>query len=159
MSSRDTFLAELVDHLTARDVGHPLRVGVDGTCGSGKSTLAGELASVISAQGRAAIHLDSDGFHNIRAIRYRRGRTSARGYLQVDRDIAVSRGVARDAAVLGGAVGARQAYEDRYMAACDIYVREERPAERASILVAYDDLVNSRILRGVESLSAELDRS
>jgi len=45
------------------------------------------------------------------------------------------------------------------MAACDIYVREERPAERASILVAYDDLVNSRILRGVESLSAELDRS
>ena len=223
MDSRDSLVAELANHLTAANVGHPLRVGIDGPCGSGKSTLARELITAITARGRVAVHLDSDGFHNTRAIRYRQGRASARGYyedaynltaliqrvlvplgpdgtrvyatrvhdlqtdeietdatatapddaivvfdctflqrgalrahwdeviyLQVSRDIAVARGAARDAALLGGIDSAHEAYEDRYMAACDIYIREEHPSERASILIDHDDLERARIVRGIE---------
>jgi uridine kinase len=208
--------AQLVSGLASRlaevQLPHPLRVGIDGPCGSGKSTLARALVEAIAKLGRCAIHVDSDGFHNQREVRYRQGRDSARGYyedaynfdalttrvlaplgpggsriyatkvhdmatdnletgltaaapqdavvvfdctfiqrgtlrdwwdeviyLHVSRHVALERGVARDAAILGGIAGARRAYEQRYMAACDIYIREENPAERASILLEYDD--------------------
>lgn len=72
----------VADHVAAVEVGHPVRVGIDGPCGSGKSTLARELVEVIAARGRPTIHLDSDGFHNPRDVRYRRGRGSARGYYE-----------------------------------------------------------------------------
>lgn len=220
MDSRGPLAVVLADHLIAADVGHPLRVGIDGPCGAGKSTLARDLVAAVTARGRPAVHLDSDGFHNTRAIRYRQGRASARGYyddaynftallervlvplgpggsrvyatkvhdmetdavetnatetasdgaivvfdctflqrgsfrdhwdeviyLQVDRDVAVARGAARDAGMFGGIDRARQAYEDRYMAACDIYVREERPAARASILIDLNDLEEPRVIQ------------
>ena len=228
MESRDSLVTVLTDHLMAEDAGHPLRVGIDGPCGSGKSTLARELVAAITARGRVAVHLDSDGFHNTRDARYRQGRASARGYyedaynftallhrvlvplgpdgsrvyatkvhdmqtdeiaidatatapddaimifdctflqrgalrdhwdkviyLQVSRDVAVARGAARDAAMLGGIDNARQAYEDRYMAACDIYIREEHPAERANILIDHDDLGKPRIVSEIGSRRAE----
>jgi uridine kinase len=41
-----------------------------------------ELVSAIAMRGRPAVHLDSDGFHNPRDIRYRQGRDSARGYYE-----------------------------------------------------------------------------
>lgn len=219
MDDRDSLVTVLADHLMAGDAGHPLRVGIDGPCGSGKSTLARELVAAITARGRVAVHLDSDGFHNTRDIRYRQRRASARGYyenaynftallhqvllplgpdgsrvyatkvhdmltdeiaidatatapddgivvfdctflqrgalrdhwdeviyLQVSRDVGIARGAARDAAALGGIDSARQAYEDRYMAACDLYIHEEHPAEHASILVDHDDLEWPRIV-------------
>lgn len=82
MDRQDSFVTALADHLMAEDAGHPLRVGIDGPCGSGKSTLARDLVAVITARGRVAAHLDSDGFRNTRDIRYRRGRASARGYYE-----------------------------------------------------------------------------
>src|SRR5690606_38959380 len=39
-----------------------------------------ELVERLHSAGRTAIHLDSDGFHHVRAVRYRQGRESARGY-------------------------------------------------------------------------------
>ena len=222
MNRRACVLSALADHLTAFEVGHPLRVGIDGPCGSGKSTLATELVSAVAARGRDAVHLDSDGFHNPRDIRYRQGRSSARGYyedaydfgvlvervliplgpngsriyatkvhdlisdqtktdlvatapedamvvfdctflqrgplrdhwdqviyLQVRRDVAVARGATRDAVALGGIENAYAAYDDRYTAAYDIYIREERPAERASIVIDHDDVENPRVVRGL----------
>lgn len=224
MSPRGQFLSMLVDRLAAVNIGHPLRVGIDGPCGSGKSTLARELVAAIAASGRAAVYLDSDGFHNPRHVRYRRGRDSARGYyedaydfralvdrvlvplgpggsrlyatkvhdldtdrvevnlaaaapndaivifdctflqrgqlrdywdevvyLRVRRDIAVTRGAGRDAARFGGFEDARKAHDARYMAACDIYIREEHPAERASILIDHDDFANPIAVRGFKS--------
>jgi len=68
-------------------------------------------------------------------------------YLQVDRERAIARGVSRDAQLLGSLDEARRAYEERYMAACDIYIREELPAERASILIDHNDLEDPRIVR------------
>lgn len=185
-----------------------LRVGIDGRCGAGKSTLARDLVARLRADGVPATHLDSDGFHHVRAVRYRQGRESARGYyedaydlvalaervlrplgpdgdgvyaarvhdlatdaviadetamavpgevvvfdctflqrgalrdlwdvvvwLELDRELALGRGIARDADALGGVEAARAAYETRYMAACDLYVAEERPAARADVVL------------------------
>ena len=72
-------------------------------------------------------------------------------WLEVDREIALARGVARDAASLGGEDAARAAYESRYMAACDLYLAEERPAERADVVVGYDDPSAPVLLRDASS--------
>ncbi|WP_344732791.1 uridine kinase [Nocardioides fonticola] len=196
-------------------------MGLDGRCGSGKTTLARELVARLRQDGVPATHLDSDGFHHVRAVRYRQGRDSARGYyddaydlgaladrvlgplgpggsgvyatrvhdmatdavitdetatagpgevvvldctflqrgalrelwdvvvwLEVPREVALARGIARDAAALGGEDAARAAYESRYMAACDLYLAEERPAERADIVVDHADPERPVLLRG-----------
>ena len=223
MSAREQVVSALARHVASITADHPLRVGVDGVCGSGKSTLAAELARAVGDHGRPAVHLDSDGFHNLREIRYRQGRDSARGYyddaydfealvdrvllplgsdgpcvyatkvhdmatdqvvtdsvataprdaivifdctflqrgrlrdswdvviyLDVQRDTALARGVARDTTALGSVELARQAYDYRYMAACDIYIREERPADRADIVINQDDVEAPHVARGLE---------
>lgn len=50
-------------------------------------------------------------------------------------ETATRRGIARDAAALGGEQAARAAYESRYAAAFRMYVDEQRPRERASIIL------------------------
>ncbi|WP_375001464.1 uridine kinase [Aeromicrobium sp. CTD01-1L150] len=211
-------------HLMGRDVGHPLRVGVDGICGAGKSTFARELVATISSLGGPAIHLDSDGFHHVRERRHRQGRGSARGYyedaydfdaladrvlrplgpggnrvhatrvhdlhtddvvildetaraprdavvvfdatfiqrdqlrslwdeviyLRAEESVATARGVARDAAVLGGPEAARSAFETRYMAACRLYLDEQVPAAQASIVLDNNDPSAPRLVRPSE---------
>lgn len=57
-----------------------LRAAVTGITACGKSTLATELQAAVAALGTPCIRLAVDGFHNPRAIRYRRGRDSAEGY-------------------------------------------------------------------------------
>ncbi|KQZ74869.1 uridine kinase [Nocardioides sp. Root151] len=212
VTDRDAVLDRLADRLASARTDHPLRVGIDGRCGSGKTTLAHELTDRLTARGVPAVHLDSDGFHHVRAVRRRQSDDQARVYyesaydfdslaqrvlrplgpggsltyatkvhdletdevfndrvataepdavlvaactflqrgelrelwdeviyLDTTREAAMLRGVGRDSSALGGEEQARAAYDARYMAACDIYVAEERPVERASIVVAYDD--------------------
>lgn len=215
---RETLLRRIAEWLCDRDVGHPLRVGVDGVCGAGKSTFARELAQSIRARDRPAVHIDSDGFHHVRAIRHRRGSSSARGYyedaydfdslrdltlaplgpggsrrfarrvhdlvtdevvvefevaapgavvifdatflqrgplrdhwdeviyLDVARQRAQERGVARDAEHLGSPETASAAYESRYMAACDIYLAEQDPRTRATIVIDNNDPTHPDLL-------------
>lgn len=219
MTYRDDVLDSVATRLLERRLGRPLRVGIDGVCGAGKSTFADELCARIEAGGGAAIRLDSDGFHNIKAIRYRQGRDSARGYyedaydfdalaervltplgtgtltyatkvhdlesdavitdayaeaprnavlvfdctflqrgrlrelwdevifLSVPLDTAQSRGVARDETRMGGKAAARAAYTARYMAACRIYLDEEDPEVRASVLIDHADVHAPRVVR------------
>lgn len=216
---RRLVLAEVAGLLAAQDLGRPVLVGVDGVVGSGKSTFARELVTVLRDDGRPAVHLDSDGFHHVRAVR-QGGTDQARGYydhaydlealadrvlrplraggslevatrvhdletdevvddetavvdpdavvvfdctflqrdglrdlwdevvwLDAPRAAALRRGVSRDALRLGGQDAAEAAYEARYMAACDLYVAEQRPRERASIVVDHEDPANPRLVR------------
>lgn len=55
-------------------------------------------------------------------------------WVDTDEPTATARGVARDAEAMGGESAAAAAYAARYQAACRIYVEEERPRERASII-------------------------
>ncbi len=210
MSGRREVLEAVADHVARLDLGHPVRVGIDGVCGAGKTTFARELASVVRAVGRPVIHLDSDGFHHVRDRRRRNAADPARGYyedaydldavasrvlrplgpggdrryaaavhdlasdqvldiddlvadpdavvlldmtflqrgalrelwdevvfLDVDHVVATDRGVRRDASALGGIEAARSAWERRYMAACQIYLAEEDPAARASVVIEH----------------------
>ena len=220
--ARASVLRRLAAHLCAVDLGHPLRVGIDGICGSGKTTFGSELVEEVSAAGRSVVHLDSDGFHQSRDIRYRQGRESAHGYyedaydfsslvrltleplgpggrlvyatsvhdlasdeprvvwntaardavvvfdatflqrdelrafwdlvvyLDVPREVAYARGVARDADQIGGVDAARRAYATRYMAACDLYVAEQDPRGRADVVVDNTDPERPSIVRGVD---------
>lgn len=216
---RCELLRRLAGRLAGRRPGHPLRVGIDGPCGVGKTTFASDLADALRAAGRPVVHIHSDGFHHVRAVRYRQGRTSPRGYyedaydfdslrdlvlvplgpagsrrcatkvhdlvsdavehrwadvpgdavvlfaatflqrgelrgfwdevvhLDAPEPVAQQRGVERDADALGGAAAARAAYESRYSAAYRIYRAEERPAERASVLIDHTDPRDPEILR------------
>jgi ABC-type glutathione transport system ATPase component len=80
--ARVKVLDEVARVVCAREASHPIRVGIDGICGAGKTTFATELAERIEARGRPAIHINSDDFHNVREVRYRQGRESARGYYE-----------------------------------------------------------------------------
>ncbi len=77
---RSVVLSLVAERLAANRPGHPLRVGIDGVCGSGKTTFSLDLARFVAASGRTAVLVDSDGFHHVRARRYRQGRESAQGY-------------------------------------------------------------------------------
>ncbi|OZF35535.1 hypothetical protein CH294_13105 [Rhodococcus sp. 14-2483-1-1] len=205
---------DMVRDVISLDLGHPLRVAIDGVTASGKSTCARWLVSAVATQGRPAIHVTMDGFHHRRAYRYRQGRASAVGYYQdaydfdalctqvliplgptgsgeirrriidlasdepvedppepvptdtivvvdgtflhrpplpdywdytvfVDTpmDVARARGTARDADALGGEVAAGMAFDQRYHAACRIYLDEVNPRARAT-----------RVLPGIDSL-------
>lgn len=74
---------------------HPVaRVAVDGVDGAGKTTLADELAGRVRALGRPVIRVSIDGFHQPRAARYARGRTSPEGFYRDSYDLtALVRGV------------------------------------------------------------------
>jgi len=82
---RADLLTGLVDEVLKRKrAGTPLRVGIDGRCASGKTTLADELASAIKLrQPELEILRPSvDGFHHMKAHRYRQGEYSERGYYE-----------------------------------------------------------------------------
>lgn len=80
MSERLEKVEELAEVIASLDVEHPLRVAIDGRTASGKTTLADEIAAVLKQTGREVVRTGIDGFHNPKAIRYARGRRSAKGY-------------------------------------------------------------------------------
>lgn len=88
VGSRTKIIGRVTDHLAARQVGHPLRVAVDGITAAGKTTAAIELAAAVRERGRPAIHQSLDGFHHPRAHRHRQGRESAVGYYRDAYDFA-----------------------------------------------------------------------
>jgi uridine kinase len=57
-----------------------VRVGIDGVDGAGKTCFADELADALRAAGRPVVRVGVDDFHQVRAVRYRRGRGSPSGF-------------------------------------------------------------------------------
>ena len=78
--TRSQVIEQLTDLIVAVERSHPVRVAIDGVDAAGKTTLADELTPLIEALGRPVIRASVDGFHNPRAIRYRRGADSPTGY-------------------------------------------------------------------------------
>jgi uridine kinase len=76
----------LFNHLCEAILGYqkdlPTLVGIDGVDASGKTILADKLADRLEESSRHIIRASIDGFHNPRAIRYRKGRNSPNGYYQ-----------------------------------------------------------------------------
>lgn len=79
-SPRQQILQKVADRVLSLQLGHPIRVGIDGVTASGKSTFARELSGLLKDRKCHVIHTTLDGFHNPRARRYERGRGSAEGY-------------------------------------------------------------------------------
>jgi len=79
---RSALLAEVAERIGAAQHKHTVRVAIDGIDAAGKTTLASELAPLILDRGRPVIRATIDGFHNPRAVRYKRGRLSPEGYFQ-----------------------------------------------------------------------------
>ena len=76
----------LFNHLCEAILGYqkdsPILVGIDGVDAAGKTTVADRLAGRLEKSNRQIIRASIDGFHNPKAIRYRKGRDSPDGYYQ-----------------------------------------------------------------------------
>ncbi|MFL0410237.1 uridine kinase [Microbacterium paludicola] len=68
-------------------------------------------------------------------------------FLDAPRERALERGARRDAASLGGLDAARLVYDARYMAACDLYLAEQDPRTRASIVIDNADPAHPLLAR------------
>jgi uridine kinase len=68
-------------------------------------------------------------------------------YLDVTFDVALARGVARDAEAFGGRDAATEAFTHRYHAAGHRYLAEVDPRRRATIVVDNNDLARPQLVR------------
>lgn len=68
-------------------------------------------------------------------------------FLRVDLGLAQERAVARDAVALGGSAAAGLAYDERYVAACRIYLAEQDPEARADVVIDHDDPAAPRVVK------------
>lgn len=78
--SRINLISKLTTEILHLKNDFVLRVGIDGVDGSGKTIFADELSKELKAVGASVIRASVDGFHNLREIRYRRGRFSPEGF-------------------------------------------------------------------------------
>lgn len=88
MSARSDVICKLAARIHSLELGHPIRVAIDGIDGAGKTSLADELADLLASLGRPVIRASLDSFHRNRAERYRRGEDSAEGYYRDSFDYA-----------------------------------------------------------------------
>lgn len=68
-------------------------------------------------------------------------------WLDVPYEAAVERGVARDSEMFGGPDATRDAFAERYHAACRLYEQDVHPREHASIVIDNADLVRPVLVR------------
>lgn len=78
--NREQVLMEITRRIRHLKKPHPARVAIDGVDAAGKTALSNELAFHLTKLDLHVIQSSTDGFHNPRAIRYRRGNESPEGY-------------------------------------------------------------------------------
>jgi uridine kinase len=101
-AGRAQVLAAVVGVVSRRSAAGLVRVGIDGVDGAGKTYFADELAARLNASGRPTIRASIDGFHNPKAIRYRRGRGSPEGFFHDSYDYGQLKAVLLDPLGPGG---------------------------------------------------------
>jgi uridine kinase len=77
---RPAVIAQVADSVPVAQGEDCVRVAVDGVDGAGKTVFADELAAELSARGRAVVRVSADDWHQVRELRYARGRTSPEGF-------------------------------------------------------------------------------
>jgi uridine kinase len=112
-------------------------VGVDGVDGSGKTVFADELSEVIRRSGRPTVRVSVDDFHNVSALRYRRGRDSPEGFWLDSFNYARLRS---DVLVPLGPGGSRRYRQRGHDLASDQELRPEPQVAPASSVVVIDGL-------------------
>ena len=85
--TRPQVIEALVEIISAIQLDHPLRIGIDGVDCSGKTMLADELVQPLKDEGKEVIRSSIDGFHNPREVRYRQGKGSPIGYFEDSFDL------------------------------------------------------------------------
>lgn len=152
---RQALLRQVADAVLRLPVAGVLRVAVDGVDGAGKTHFADELAHTLQPSGRPLIRASVDGFHNPRAVRYRRGRSSPEGFFRDSYDYAKLKEVLLDPLSPGGSRRFRRAAFDH---ANDAPV--EAPLEEAlsgSILIFDGIFLHRPELRGYWDYSVFLE--
>jgi uridine kinase len=102
VADRQDLHRTLIALLSQTPLDRVVRVAIDGVDGSGKTYLADELAQLLKASGRTTIRASVDGFHNPKAVRYRRGRDSPEGFFVDSYDYAGLKAVLLDPLSPGG---------------------------------------------------------
>jgi uridine kinase len=108
------------------------RVAIDGVDGAGKTCFADELGDVLKTSGRTVIRASVDGFHNPKAIRYGRGRSSPEGFFYDSYDYAQLKAVLLDPLGPGGSLHYRVAVFDH---------ATDRPVDAPTCVAAPGDIL------------------
>ena len=102
MGRRQDVLTAVAQAVSRQATHGVVRVAIDGVDGAGKTHFAEELAEVLKALGRSVIRASVDGFHNPKAIRYRKGRSSPEGFFHDSYDYEQLKAVLLDPLSEGG---------------------------------------------------------
>ncbi|MBC5824690.1 MAG: uridine kinase [Candidatus Eremiobacteraeota bacterium] len=128
---------------------------VDGVDGAGKTTFADELASALTANGKAVIRASVDSFHNPSPVRYERGRHSPEGFFQDSYDYESLKRNLLDPLRAGGSRRYRAAVFDT-LSDTPIVVPESEAA-MGSVLIFDGIFLHRKELRGYWDFSVFLD--
>jgi uridine kinase len=77
---REQLVAEVAARVPVATGPDCVRIGVDGVDGSGKTVFAAELAAHLTGLGRQVVQVSADDWHQVRSLRYARGRDSPEGF-------------------------------------------------------------------------------
>ena len=142
--------ADFLESLTQRIVGTQpdgiVRIAITGVDGAGKTRLADELAPLVGAY-RPVIRASIDGFHNPRAIRHARGRTSPEGFFRDSFNMGLFRAMLLDPLAPGGSGLYRPvAYDHRVDGAVEV-PEQQAPADAVllvdGIFLQRDELIDA----------------
>ena len=78
--AREALVAEVAACVPASVRSDCVRVGVDGVDGAGKSMFAAQLADALRRLDRPVVEVSADDWHQVRSLRYARGRESPEGF-------------------------------------------------------------------------------
>jgi uridine kinase len=123
-TARSALLSALVARMISSRPDGIARIAISGSDGAGKTRLADELAPLVTTAGRPAIRASIDGFHNPKAVRHAKGRTSPEGFYRDSFNLDLFREALLDPLAPGGDRHYRSAaYDHRIDGAVDAPVQ------------------------------------